>query len=177
MYCNTLGCIAENRAQLYCRIVLQEAWLGTICIAIQSTVLWLEGLQKAGLYRNTTWSIVAGDRAAYVVRQAAVSRHGAGLGSRRARGGAGRAARRAGRAPSAQAADDRRGRARGVASARAAGARARGAQAAGAWARAVGAHGLGARCRGARPGRAGWLWVVHSVHSACFRPGLTRYCS
>ena len=28
---------------------------------------------------------------------------------------------------------------------------------------------------GARPGRAGWPWVVHSVHSACFWPGSTRY--
>ena len=30
---------------------------------------------------------------------------------------------------------------------------------------------------GAMPGRAGWLRAVHSVHSACFRSGLTRYCS
>ena len=29
----------------------------------------------------------------------------------------------------------------------------------------------------ARQGRTGWLWAVHSVHSACFRPGLNRYCS
>ena len=28
---------------------------------------------------------------------------------------------------------------------------------------------------GARPGRAGWPWAVHSVHSACFWPGSTRY--
>ena len=28
---------------------------------------------------------------------------------------------------------------------------------------------------GARPGRAGWPWDVHSVHSACFWPGSTRY--
>ena len=31
----------------------------------------------------------------------------------------------------------------------------------------------GARCLGA--GRAGWPWAVHSVHSACFWPGSTRY--
>ena len=30
---------------------------------------------------------------------------------------------------------------------------------------------------GAWPRRAGWLRAVHSVHSACFRSGLTRYCS
>ena len=28
-----------------------------------------------------------------------------------------------------------------------------------------------------RPGRAGWPWAVHSVHSAYFRSVLTRYCS
>ena len=39
----------------------------------------------------------------------------------------------------------------------------------------------GAGVRGAglagRPGRAGWPWAVHSVHSACFWPGSTRYFS
>ena len=35
----------------------------------------------------------------------------------------------------------------------------------GSWAQAQ-AGGNGAR--GARPGRAGWPWAVHSVHSACF---------
>ena len=29
----------------------------------------------------------------------------------------------------------------------------------------------------ARPGRTGWLRAVHSVHTAYFRSGLTRYCS
>ena len=36
----------------------------------------------------------------------------------------------------------------------------------------------GAQARGARQagaGHAGWLWAVHSVHSACFWPGSTRY--
>ena len=28
-----------------------------------------------------------------------------------------------------------------------------------------------------RARRVGCLWAVHSVHSACFRSGLTRYCS
>ena len=28
---------------------------------------------------------------------------------------------------------------------------------------------------GMRPGRAGWPWAVHSVHSAYFWPGSTRY--
>ena len=28
---------------------------------------------------------------------------------------------------------------------------------------------------GARAGCAGWPWAVHSVHSACFWPGLTQY--
>ena len=28
---------------------------------------------------------------------------------------------------------------------------------------------------GARPGRAGWPWAVHSVHSACFWPSSTGY--
>ena len=39
---------------------------------------------------------------------------------------------------------------------------------------AVGARGArGARGLGA--GRVGWPWAVHSVHSACFWPGSTRY--
>ena len=70
LYCYTLVCIAG-----------WEAWL-VKCIAIHWTVLWLEWLQEARLYRNTTWSIVAGDRAAYVARQATVSQHDAGQGSR-----------------------------------------------------------------------------------------------
>ena len=37
----------------------------------------------------------------------------------------------------------------------------------------AGAH--GARVAGEQPGRAGWPWAVHSVHSACFWPGSTRY--
>ena len=32
-----------------------------------------------------------------------------------------------------------------------------------------------ARAAWALPGRAGWPWAVHSVHSACFWPGSTRY--
>ena len=48
------------------------------------------------------------------------------------------------------------------------------------WARAGcaagGAQARGARQAGAgRAGRAGWLWAVHSVHSACFWAGSTRY--
>ena len=55
-----------------------------------------------------------------------------------------------------------------------------GAQAAGgrrAGGRRMGALGARQGAAGARAGRAGWLWAMHSVHSACFRSGLTRYCS
>ena len=38
---------------------------------------------------------------------------------------------------------------------------------------ASGAHGAGLAER--RPGRAGWPWAVHSVHSTYFWPGSTRY--
>ena len=45
----------------------------------------------------------------------------------------------------------------------------------------AGAAGRAAERRGragwARPGRAGWPKAVHSVHSACFRPGVTQYLS
>ena len=40
---------------------------------------------------------------------------------------------------------------------------------------ARGRQALGAR--GEWPGRAGWLWAVHSVYSAYFRSVLTLYCS
>ena len=60
-----------------------------------------------------------------------------------------------------------------------AGARAR---ASGSWAQAqAGGRALGARQAGAgraghaRPGRLGWPWAVHSVHSAHFRSVLTRF--
>ena len=63
------------------------------------------------------------------------------------------------------------------------GARASGA---GSWARRRGAQWARRRAgRGSRrgragqgwlgAGRAGWPWAVHSVHSACFWPGSTRY--
>ena len=42
-------------------------------------------------------------------------------------------------------------------------------------ARAREAHSLGVAGRWARPGRAGWLRAVHSVHLAHFRSVLTRY--
>ena len=75
------------------------------------------------------------------------------------------------------------GRRRGKARARAGSGTAgrAGAQAAGRQARArQGAAGLGARpctawALGARPGRLGWPWAVHSVHSAHFRSVLTRF--
>ena len=41
--------------------------------------------------------------------------------------------------------------------------------------RARSARGRAGWALGARPGRAGWPWAVHSVHSACFWPGSTRY--
>ena len=31
------------------------------------------------------------------------------------------------------------------------------------------------QAQGRCAGRAGWPWAVHSVHSACFWPGSTRY--
>ena len=51
-------------------------------------------------------------------------------------------------------------------------------RAAGRWAhgRALGARQAGAGCAGhARPGRLGWPWAVHLVHSAHFRSVLTRF--
>ena len=54
----------------------------------------------------------------------------------------------------------------------------------GSWAQAqAGGRALGARQAGAgrmgpsRPGRLGWPWAVHSVHSAYFRSVLTRFFS
>ena len=41
----------------------------------------------------------------------------------------------------------------------------------GSWAQAQ----AGGRALGARPGRLGWPWAVHSVHSAHFRSVLTRF--
>ena len=60
LYCNTV-IVLQLRSVGLARLVLQykycvagwEAGLAE-CIAIHWTVLWLEGLQKAGLYRNTT---------------------------------------------------------------------------------------------------------------------------
>ena len=43
---------------------------------------------------------------------------------------------------------------------------------AGRWARRQGAGRAGGK-----PGRAGWPWAVHSVHSAHFRSVLTRFFS
>ena len=44
--------------------------------------------------------------------------------------------------------------------------------------RALGARQAGAgRAGSARPGRLGWPWAVHSVHSAHFRSVLTRFFS
>ena len=49
-------------------------------------------------------------------------------------------------------------------------------------AHAAGGRWVGARARAEHAGqgwlgagRAGWPWAVHSVHSACFWPGSTRY--
>ena len=57
---------------------------------------------------------------------------------------------------------------------------ARARQASGSWAQAQ-AGGSGARqgaaTRGLGAGRAAWLRAVHSVHSICFRFGLTWHCS
>ena len=44
------------------------------------------------------------------------------------------------------------------------------------WARRW-AGALGVLALGTQPGRTGWPWAVHSVHSAYFRSVLTRYCS
>ena len=117
---------------------------------------------------------MARDRAACVVRQAAVLRHGVGLGSRRARWGAGHAGRSGGRRRTLGAGRAGAGHAEG-AQARGAG----GAGGSGTWGQR-GERGKGAQARqapGLGAGRSGWLRAVHSVHSACFQPGLTRYCS
>ena len=52
---------------------------------------------------------------------------------------------------------------------------ARGARAAGRGGRRGRARGRPGWALGARPGRAGWPWAVHLVHSACFWPGSTRH--
>ena len=112
--------------------------------------------------------------------------------------GAGKSARGA-QSAGRRASERRRGGARaragsgtaGRAGARAAGRQARARQGsrrgrAGRWAWARGALGVGAlgvgargarpgRGLGARPGRLGWPWAVHSVHSAHFRSVLTRF--
>ena len=62
------------------------------------------------------------------------------------------------------------GHAAGGRAGRSAGRGAQGARQAGAW------HGRCARGQ-ARPGSAAGQRAVHSVHSACFWPGLTQYCS
>ena len=90
----------------------------------------------------------------------------AGLGSSRCARGGVRGARGAQRARQAGA----RGRARQQARARGA----CGAGLAGRQARSLGA-GCAAWALGAQPGRAGWPWVVYSVHSAHFRSVLTRF--
>ena len=68
---------------------------------------------------------------------------------------------------------------RGRASGRRAGERGRRQRHAGRAARTRQARGLGAGraawALGARPGRVGWAWAVHSVHSAYFRSVLTRF--
>ena len=101
-----------------------------------------------------------------------------GLGSRSARGGAWRAAGHAGRVG---------GRRRALSSGRAGpgcagGAQARGTGGSGArggrgrgGARAHGARGMGAGRAAERA--AGLARAMHLVHSACFWPGLTQYCS
>ena len=106
-------------------------------------------------------------------------RQGAGLGIRRAQGrwGTGARAGALGRAAGAGACDRALGaRAwHGQARCRRADARASGARR-----RAVGARGAqasGRRAGRARPGRLGWPWAVHSVHSAHFRSVLTRFFS
>ena len=108
----------------------------------------LAGVERAGGRQAQA----AGARAGRWAR-ARAGRSGAGwrqaCGSRRADTAGNRGARAAGRG-------SRRGRARSV--------RGRAGWAAGAW-----------PGRWARPGCAGWPWAVHSVHSACFWPGSTRY--
>ena len=98
---------------------------------------------------------------------ATTRRAGAGLGAGWA--GAGRAwSTRAGVRGARGAGNSRQGARRvGRWSARGAGGLGAGRGRPGRWARAAWAL-------GARAGRAGWLQAVHSVHSACFRSGLTR---
>ena len=165
MYCNLGDWFKEKFVlQRYKGIAIQWSagvqnciaiqFTGQQCIAIHCTVLWHETglpvLQDRRLCRDTAL--------------------GARLGAQAGAGGAlGSAGGRCGRVQGAA----RRGRAG-----------AHGAQA-GAWARhrrqaqrawqARGARETWAL--GARPRCAGWLRAVHSVHSAYFRPGLTRYCS
>ena len=73
----------------------------------------------------------------------------------------------------------RAGRAAGARAAGAGGARGRARQQARAHVERARQGWLGSRraawALGVRPGRAGWPWAVHSVHSAYFWPGSTRF--
>ena len=179
----------------------QDLYHNTLhCIVAETLVVGRIVSQYSSLYcdKGKAWTVLQ-----YSHRAHDTSKLGAGQGTGPAAGrvgcAAGRAGRRWGVGAGAAGARERAGmRARAGARARVdaqvAGAqgRAERRRGAGAEQEAAGARGvrqagrrcgargrqaLGTRAGDARPGRAGWLRAVHSVHSACFRSGLTRYCS
>ena len=202
MYCNTLVCIAihwfvlqRRGLKLYCKrvkcIAIEAAWL--LKKLYYNTVWW-----AAGLYCNTNCIVSLGKAWVEIQHGQALGarnwalRHGAGRcdTARRAAGAGGswgaQALGRAGRARQADAGQARSSGARqaGARQAGGTGTRQAGAWGAGELGRGRGrgrreAAGMGARGAGlvGRPGRSGWPRAVHSVHSACFWPGLTRYFS
>ena len=146
--CNTLECIAIEEAGLGWEFVLQYK----NCIATVEQGQGWTVLQYSGQPSHDT---------AGVWQEA--GRAGGALGARQGAASARADARARVRAHGQQA----RGRQATARGACAAGARkARGLDA-----------GPAAWALGARPGRTGWPWAVHSMHSAYFRSVLTRYCS
>ena len=132
--------------------LLPILWTGLGCWACRR---WRARSAQAGVRgRAGEGAGVGAGRSARGAQAAAASARGAQAGTRAGVGATGRG--------------ERHGRARGQLGGR----RARG-RAAG-----VGARGAGrGRAAWAWPGRLGWPWAVHSVHSAHFRSVLTRFFS
>ena len=182
LYCNTVIVLQLGRAGW------QELYHNTLhCIMAETLAVGRIVSQYSSLYcdRGKAWTVLQ-----YSHRAHDTAKLGAGQGAGRAAGRAGRAGRRWGLGAGAAGAPVRAGvQARAGAGKRArarlaqAGRRCVGQAAATRGARGAGSRGATGRSRraawalGARPGRAAWLRAVHSVHSACFRFGLTRYCS
>ena len=167
LYCNTEDCIARMCSWLgrkvYCKRVLYcnrgRRWHREQCIAIHCTVLWLEGLQEARLYRNTTWSIVTWEQRQgwTVLRYSAQPSHD----TARRRAGAGRARQ----ADAEQARGRRRARCRWEALAH--GRQAHGERQVRGVRQAPGAHGRAEQAGHGRLGGLGAAWVCSWANGQC----------